>query len=189
MDYVDALAVWCVRQGVALPTYKEEQGCVKVTFLQKEYSSTPSGPMGAQCAAQEAYEKSGVFGKVFQSGFVPYVRSDKEFIVDLLHAPPHAAIDAVRAAPLNVQVTMFAPYNDRTTYPCSHEFTGASYTIYHTLHFGEEAFWSRLEWYLTTRYQTWVKNGTEVTIYSNVPYGDLIKKCLESQGVHVVLAC
>jgi hypothetical protein len=183
MDYVEALATWCVRRGLDLPTYRDAPGLTVCSFFGKDYQVLIRGRQGQQDAAQEAYEKSGIFGKIIQSGFVPVVRRDKEIIVDLLHGPPSAATDALLAISPNVQVSMFAPFNDTTTIPD----TEGSYTIYSTVHPGEEAFWARLEWYVQLRLPTWQRYDTEVHIYTSVRYGEYVKELLELAGVRVVL--
>lgn len=183
MDYVQVLAAWCVRHGVALPTYKQTDH-TRCTFLGKEYGVGGVGRQGMQDAAQEAYESSGVFGKVVQVGFVPSVRRDHEILVDLEHGSPGALLDALQASPKDVQVSVFAPYNNIVEFP-SNEY---SHTIYGTVHPGDEAFWARIEWYLQARTPMWQRYDTLVHVYTDVPYGDHIKSLLNAAGVRVALA-
>jgi hypothetical protein len=187
MDYVEVLENWCVRRGVPLPVYREEEGRTYVSFLGKEYNATPAGSVGEQCAAQEAYESSGVFGKVIQSGFVPLPRRDKEFLVDLANAPPGCLTAAVSEAPMNVQVTAFTPYKFQLVYPTDRDEQPYSYTIYETVHHGEEAYWARVEWYIQMRLKTWVKDETTIYIYSSYLGGERIRAPLEAAGLSVVL--
>jgi len=182
MDYVEVLAAWCVRHGVALPTYEHVDG-TRCVFLGGEYSVENSGRQGLQDAAQEAYEGSGVFGKVVQVGFVPAVRRDHEVIVDLAHGSPGALNDALLTSPASVQVSVFAPYNNTVEYPRNNY----SYTIYDTVHPGDEAFWARIEWYLQARTPMWQRHDTLVHIYTSVPYGNHIKNLLNAAGVRVAL--
>ena len=185
MDYVQVLAAWCVRHGVALPTYVRQEGDMRCTFLGKEYNvGGVPGRQAFQDAAQEAYESSGVFGKVVQIGFVPAVRRDHEVLVDLEHGSPGALLDALQASPKDVQVSMFAPYNNIVEFP-SNEY---SCTIYCTVHPGDEAFWARIEWYLHARTPMWQRYDTLVHVYTDVPYGEHIKSLLNAAGVRVALA-
>lgn len=184
MDYVEVLAAWCVRHGVALPTYEQVgRGGTRCVFLGKEYDVEIGGRQGWQDAAQEAYEGSGVFGKVVQVGFVPCVRRDHEVIVDLAHGSPGALNDALLASPASVQVSVFAPYNNTVEYPTS----DYNYTIYSTVHPGDEAFWARIEWYLQARTPMWQRHDTLVHVYTSVPYGNHIKSLLNDAGVRVAL--
>lgn len=187
MDYVEVLANWCVRRGVTLPVYTEVGNKTQVSFLGKDYSATPRGRIGMHCAAQEAYEGSGVFGKVVQCGFVPLVRRDKEFIVDLAHGAPGCLLAAVREAPIDVQVTAFASYAYIIDHPNHTVDQPYNYTIYDTVHPGEEAFWARVDWYIQMRIPTWERDNTTVYVYSNVQCGDAIRGALEASGINVVL--
>jgi len=187
MDYVDVLANWCVCRGIALPVYKEVGDKTQVSFLGKEYTATPKGRIGMQCAAQEAYENSGVFGKVQQFGFVPLVRSDKEILVDLAYGAPGCLLAAVRSASIDVQVTAFAPYNDATIHPTHTLHEPYNYTVYPTIHPGDEAYWKRVDWYIGMRLPTWQKNETTVYVYSSYLCGEYFRTVLESAGVSVVL--
>lgn len=187
MNYVEVLANWCVRRGVALPTYREVGEMTYVSFLGKDYAASPKGRIGMQCAAQEAYESSGVFGKVTQSGFVPLPRHDQEYLVDLAHGAPGCLLAALNKAPMNVQVTAFAPYADTTAYPPDNYSTPYSYTVYETVHPGDEAFWARVDWYIQMRLPTWMRDGTTVYIYSDILGGDYLRVGLEAFGVSVVL--
>jgi hypothetical protein len=187
MDYVEVLAAWCVRHGVALPTYEQVEG-TRCVFLGKEYDVEIGGRQGMQDAAQDAYEGSGVFGKVVQVGFVPNVRRDQEVIVDLAHGPPGALNDALLASPASVQVSVFAPYNNTVAYPHTVPPTSDyNYTIYSTVHPGDEAFWARIEWYLQARTPVWQRYDTLVHVYTSVPYGNYIKSLLNDAGVRVAL--
>lgn len=187
MDYVEVLANWCVRRGVAVPTYEEVGALTYVKFLGKHYSASPLGRLGMQCAAQEAYEHSGMFGKVIQTGFVPFPRRDREFLVDLAHGRPGCLLGALNEAPMNVQVTAFAPYGDTTSYPQDNVDTPYSYTIYSTVHPGDEAFWARVDWYIQMRIPTWLNNGTTIYVYSDMLGGDYLRGALEGVGIPVVL--
>lgn len=187
MDYVEVLANWCLRRGVPLPSYKEGGNRVCVSFFNEEYSATPTGPVGMQCAAQEAYEHSGVFGKVVQVGFVPLARRDKEFLVDLAHGAPGCLLAAVREAPMDVQVSAFAPFNYTVEHPTHTDQQPYSYTIYETIHPGEETYWARIHWYLQMRIPTWVRDGTTVYIYSSIKGGNYLRETLETVGVSVVV--
>lgn len=182
MDYVEVLAAWCVRHGVALPTYEQVEG-TRCMFLDKEYCVGIGGRQGLQDAAQEAYEGSGVFGKIVQVGFVPAVRRDHEVIVDLAHGSPSALVDALRASPASVQVSVFSPYNNIVEFP-NNEY---NYTVYSTVHPGDEAFWARIEWYLQARTPVWQRHDTLVHVYTSVPYGNHIKSLLNDAGVCVAL--
>jgi len=186
MDYVEALANWCVRRGVALPVYKEVGDRTQVTFFGKDYSDTPKGRIGMHCAAQEAYEGSGVFGKVTQCGFVPLVRRDKEYLVDLAHGAPGCLLAAVRDAPVDVQVTAFAPYAYVIDHPVHTVDQPYNYTVYDTIHPGEEAYWTRVEWYIQMRLQTWLKDKTTVYICSSYLSGEHIRSLLEPAGISLV---
>ena len=183
MDYVQVLAAWCVRHGVALPTYVQDDG-TRCVFLGKVYGVEIGGRQGMQDAAQEAYESSGVFGKVVQVGFVPAVRRDLEVLVDLEHGSPGDLLDALRASPKDVQVSVFVPYNNIVEFPSNEH----SYTIYSTVHPGDEAFWARIEWYLQARTPMWQRHDTLVRVYTSFPYGEHIKSLLNAAGVRVALA-
>lgn len=187
MDYVEVLENWCVSRGFALPVYREEGGRTYVSFFGKEYNATPVGSIGEQCAAQEAYESSGVFGKVIQSGFVPLPRRDKEFLVDLAFGPPGCLNAAVYDAPMNVQVTAFKPYKCRLSYPNNTEQQPYNYTIYETVHPGEEAYWERVEWYIQMRLKTWVNDETTIYIYSSYRGAEKIRAPIEAAGLDVVI--
>ena len=184
MDYVEVLANWCVRRGVSIPTYTFSVQGTTCLFMNKEYTVKIRGRQGAQDAAQEAYEHSGVFGKVTQSGFVPEVRRDREVIIDTEYGSPGALVDALRSSPPNVQVSVFTTYNSTFEFPKS---PGYSYTTYTTIHPGDEAYVARIEWYIQTRLPVWRRYDTEVHVYSNTPMGEHIKNTLDLADVRVVL--
>lgn len=187
MDYVQVLTNWCVRRGVPLPSYKEIDKHTYVTFLEKTYSVHLSGDIGMQCAAQEAYEGSGVFGKVTQVGFVPIVRRDKEFLVDLAFGAPGCLLAAVREAPIDVQVTAFAPYGYTVNHPTHTDEQPYNYTVYTTVHPGDDAYWARVDWYIQMRSATWQRDDTTIYIYSSGVHGDQLRANLEAYGISVVL--
>lgn len=187
MDYVEVLASWCVRRGVPLPVYQEVGNKIQVTFLGKDYTATPKGSVGMHCAAQEAYEGSGVFGKVMQCGFVPLVRRDKEFLVDLANGAPGCLLAAVREAPVDVQVSAFAPYAYAIDHPSHTMDQPYNYTVYTTVHPGAEAYSARIHWYLQMRIPTWGRDGTTVYIYSSIQGGNYLCQTLEAAGISVVL--
>lgn len=187
MDYVEALAHWCVCHGVHLPTYRVVGTMTVCTFQGKEYHATPTNRLGEQCAAQEAYETSGVFGAVYQAGFVPRVRRDKEVLVDLAHAFHGVQNKVLSDAQPNVQLSFFAPFNDTTSFPPLPEHSDYGYTVYTTVHPTDDAFDARISWYIHLRAPAWRKHNTTVHVYSGGASAHAIKQMIEHEEVECIL--
>jgi hypothetical protein len=180
MDYVEVLAMWCVRNGTAFPVYNRTETTTTCLFQGQTYTVNSTTFEASQEVAHKAYVESGIFGKIVTYGFLPQPKKEYEVLIDVSCYSQEKVRSITASIAENVHIVMFVPYNmavDKT-------WCDTPFTVYHTVHPWQAAFNMRVLAYMSSRTQSWRQHATLVHIVTkNDAFASDVGKYLTENSV------